>query len=179
MNHLYKLLITLPLMACGGSGKKTESPMGGSGDMKMEMKMGMAAPSAASAAILDGLKDYASWPKFDEMPAPTKSEGHMNMFVLGFHNQVVTDAIAKGTVPLPDGAVIVKQQMQAADAAPMSITVMSKQNGQWYWIDATPDGKSVMTMNGMPMEGTEVAMCKDCHDNAADNDFVLTHKFAK
>lgn len=103
MNHLYKLLITLPLMACGGSGKKTESPMGGSDDMKMEMKMGMAAPSAASAAILDGIKDYASWPKFDEMPAPAKSEGHMNMFVLGFHNQVVSDAIARSGRELPLG----------------------------------------------------------------------------
>jgi len=34
-----------------------------------------------------------------------------------------------------------------------------------------------MTMNDMALEGTAVGMCKDCHDNGADNDFVLTHKF--
>jgi hypothetical protein len=147
-------------------------------DMKpMDMKMGMAAPSAESAAILASVKDYASWPKFAEMPTATRSEGHMNMFVLGYHNQVVTDAIASKTVPLPDGAIIVKQQMKSADAAPMSITVMSKQGGQWYWLSATPDGQQVMTMNNMPLEGPNVSMCKDCHDSAQDNDFVLTHKF--
>lgn len=176
----YKLLITLPLLsACGGSAKK--SPEMAGGDMKkmdaMDMKMGMAAPNAQSAAVLASAKDYASWPKFAEMPTTTLSEGHMNMFVLGYHNQVVTDAIASKTLPLPDGAIIVKQQMKAADAPPMSITVMSKQGGQWYWISATPDGQQVMTMNGMPLEGTDVAMCKDCHDGAQDNDFVLTHKF--
>lgn len=171
------------LGGCGGKAKGADQPqmdkMGGMDGMKGmgDMKMGMADPSPASQAILAAAKDYATWPKFAEAPTPKKSEGHMGMWVLPFHNQVVTDAIAKHTLPLPDGAVIVKQEMMKADAAPMSITVMSKQGGAWYYVKASPDGMKVMTMNGMAMEGPEVAMCKDCHDNAADNDFVLTHKF--
>ncbi len=106
-----------------------------------------------------------------------KSEGHMGMFVLAFHNQVVGDAITAKTLPLPDGAVIVKEEMMSADAKPMSVTIMSKQGGEWYWVKASPDLMKVMTMKGMPLEGTSVGMCKDCHDNGSDNDFVLTHKF--
>ena len=100
----------------------------------------------------------------------------MNKYVLAFHNQTVTDAIAAGTLPLPDGAIIVKQQMTGADAQPESITVMSKQGGSWYWLEASADGTKVITVNDMPLEG-DVAMCRDCHDSASANDFVLTHTF--
>jgi len=181
--------LALALAACGGKSKASEGPkmdgdkmdgdkMGGDKmGMGMDMKMGMADPAPATRAVLDSVKDYASWPKFTENETPNQSEGHMNMYVLAFHNQVVTDAIAAATLPLPDGAIIVKQEMMKADDPPMSITVMSKQAGAWYWVKASPDGMKVMTMDGMAMEGNEVGMCKDCHDNAADNDFVLTHKF--
>lgn len=165
------------LVACGGSKANPEKPMDKMGGGMMDMKMGMADPSAATAPVLAAAKDYASWPKFAENQTPNKSEGHMGMMVLAFHNKVVGDAIAAKTLPLPDGAVIVKEEMMGADAKPMSVTIMSKQGGEWYYVKASPDLMKVMTMNDMAMEGTSVGMCKDCHDNAADNDFVLTHKF--
>jgi mono/diheme cytochrome c family protein len=63
----------------------------------------------------------------------------------------------------------------------MAITVMSKQNGSWYWLEATPDGKVIvddMMDKGAPLEGKDVAMCVGCHTSAADNDMVFTHDFA-
>lgn len=172
-------VLALALAACGGGAAKPASPGGmtGGGMGGMEMKMGMADPASATAPVLAAAKDYASWPTFPGKAAPSKSEGHMGMFVLAFHNQVVSDAIAAKTLPLPDGAVIVKREMPSADAAPMSVTIMSKQAGAWYYVKATPDLMKVMTMNDMAMEGPSVGMCKDCHGGAADNDFVLTHKF--
>lgn len=169
----------LLVAACGGSKPKSEGMGGdmGQGMGGMKMEMGMADPAPDTKAVLDSVKDYTSWPKFAENQQPAKSEGHMGMHVLAFHNQVVGEAIKSKTLPLPDGALIVKQEMTAADAAPMSITVMSKQGGNWYWVKASPDGMKVMTMNGMAMEGRDVAMCKDCHGNESDNDFVFTHKF--
>ncbi len=178
MRNAFAMYLTLAaLAACGGGKAAPEKPGGMMDKGGMDMKMGMADPSADTVPVLAAAKGYTSWSKFPEMPAPTKSEGHMGMFVLGFHNQIVGDAIAAKTLPLPDGAVIVKQEMTSADGAPMSVTIMSKQAGAWYYVKASPDLMKVMSMNGMAMEGTSVGMCKDCHDNGADNDYVLTHKF--
>ncbi len=170
------------LTACGGGGGGTKAKdpkegMGGGMGGMGAMTMGMADPAPDTQAILASVKGYESWPKFTEMQQPTRSEGHMNMYVLGFHNQVVADAITAHTLPLPEGAIIVKQERMKPDAAPMSITVMSKQGGAWYYVKASPDGMKVMTMNDMALAGPEVGMCKDCHGGAADNDYVLTHKF--
>lgn len=164
--------------ACGG-GKATTAKPGGMMDPNgmMAMKMGMADPAAATAPVLAAANGYASWSKFPERQQPAKSQGHMGMFVLAFHNKVVGEAITAKTLPLPDGAVIVKEEMMSADAKPMSVTIMSKQGGEWYYVKASPDLMKVMTMNDMALEGTSVGMCKDCHDNGSDNDFVLTHKF--
>lgn len=165
--------------ACGGSNPKDpkEGGMGGGMGGMGAMKMEAADPAADTQAILATVKGYESWPRFAEMQQPTRSEGHMNMYVLAFHNQVVADAIKAHTLPLPEGAIIVKQEMMKPDATPMSITVMSKQGGAWHYVKASPDGMKVMTMNGMALAGREVGMCKDCHGGAADNDYVLTHKF--
>jgi hypothetical protein len=168
----------LLVAACGGSKPKNANEGSMGADMGAgSMNMTMVEPTPDTRAVLDAVKDYTSWSKFTEIQQPKRSEGHMNMYVLGFHNQVVGDAIKSSTVPLPDGAIIVKQEMMKADAPAMSITVMSKRGGAWYWVKASPDGMKVIGMKGMALEGRDVAMCKDCHDNASDNDFVLTHKF--
>jgi len=103
----------------------------------------------------------------------------MNMFVVTFHNDIVTQAITEKTLPLPDGAIIVKQNLaKATDTQPMAVTVMSKQSGAWYWLEATPDGRAILDSMGTPLEGTDVAMCINCHGVHASNDDVITHDFS-
>ena len=179
------VLLALSLAACGGKAKEPDTmpadhagsgAMGG--DMAMQMKMGMAAPTADSQALIAKTSSYATWPKFTENSEPKASKAHMNMYVVTFHNDVVTAAIAAHTLPLPDGAVIVKQNKMKPDAPPQSLTIMSKQGGKWYWLDATPDGK-VVTINDMAQEGFGAPMCTKCHDDASNNDYVFTHSFAK
>ncbi len=177
MKNALTFVLLTTLVACGGGKAKPEKPMDKMGGGMMDMKMGMADPSAATAPVLAAAKGYTSWAKFAENQQPNKSEGHMGMFVLAFHNKVVGDAIAAKSLPLPDGALIVKEEMMTADAKAHSVTIMSKQGGEWYYVKASPDLMKVITMSDMPMEGTAVGMCKDCHGNASDNDFVLTHKF--
>ncbi len=173
------------LAACGGKSKdSTATPMAhgdsmGSGGMgMMNMKMGMAAPSSDSQAVLAKVKDYASWPKFAENLEPKLSKAHMDMYVVTYHNDVVAAAIKSKTLPLPDGALIVKQNKMKADESPHALTIMSKQGGKWYWLEASPDGM-VMTMNDMPQEGYDAPMCVKCHTDASNNDFMFTHSFAK
>jgi len=158
-------------VGCGGGGKKAPA----TGGTSKEMKMQTAEPSATTKEVLGQIAGYQSWPKFTENATPKQSKGHMNMFVLAFHNDVVTGALEAKTLPLPDGSIIVKQNMaKATDSAPMAITVMAKRGGKWHWSETTPDGK-VVVMEGKALEGEDVGMCVNCHQQSEDNDFVVTH----
>ena len=139
-----------------------------------------AAPSAASSALLAETSGYQSWPTFSENSTPKESASHMNMFVVTYHNDVVSQAISGKRLPLSDGAIIVKQNLaKATDTQPMALTFMSKQSGTWYWLEATPDGKVILDSMGKPLEGTDVTMCINCHGMHASNDDVITHDFSQ
>lgn len=136
-------------------------------------------PSAETRALWSQMANYKSWTKFAENTTPKRSATHENMFVVTYHNQTVAQAITAKTLPLPDGSIIVKENMaQAADPSPMAITVMAKQGGGWYWIKAMPDGKVFLDDMSRPMEGKGVAMCTMCH-KVEQNDGVFTHDFTK
>lgn len=180
--------------ACGataaGTGAVADDAAAGDSTVAQDMMTGgdmmmppMTTASAETKAILDKIKDYHSWDKFAENNTPKMSKMHMNMWVVTYHNSVVKDAIANKTLPLPDGAIIVKDNMMSAtDMMPMP-TVMAKQNGKWYWIEASHDGKVVvdeMMDKGKPLEGYDVKMCTGCHAPQKDkNDWLFTHDFTK
>jgi len=138
----------------------------------------LTAASADTKALWGDISDYAKWGQFPESTELTLSETHNNMFVISYVNDVVTKAVADGTVPLPDGAIIVKENYaKKDDPMPMALTVMSKMGKDWYWAQGTPDGQVFMGPDG-PLEGKNVSMCVNCHGAATDNDSVLTHTFA-
>ncbi len=172
------ILLAFSFVACGGKAMDPGTSPAEAGAKPMQMKMGMGTPSAESQAVLAQTHGYETWPTFAENAAPMASKGHMNMYVVTYHNDVVANAVAAHTLPLPDGAVIVKQNKPTADAPPRNLTIMSKQSGTWYWLNATPDGK-VITVNDMGLEGFDVPMCADCHDDASNNDYVFLHSFGE
>ena len=134
-------------------------------------------PSSETRQVWALLANYKTWPKFAENPSPKRSATHENMFVVSYHNQAVAQAITSKTLPLPDGALIVKENYaKADDSSPMALTIMHKQGGAWYWIKAMADGKVFLDDAGKAMEGKNVAMCTMCH-KASTNDAVLTHNF--
>jgi len=133
--------------------------------------------SAETKALLAKIQGYKKWPKFPENAQPAFSKQHDKMWVLAYYNDVVGRAIQARTLPLPDGAIIVKDNMASADAPePTVLTTMSKQGGHWYWAETTPNG-NVVVLDGKPAEGFRVAECSNCHAQAADNDQVYTHEF--
>ncbi len=183
MNRFAVTLATLALFATAGcASDDDDSGAGGAGGTGGGMQMQTAEPSAESKALWAKIQGYSTWAKFTENQTPVPSKSHMDMFVVTYHNDVVADAVTNNTLPLPDGAILVKDNFASADAAmPMAVTVMSKEGGEWYWLEATPDGKVVidsMMDKGKPLEGKGVTMCVGCHDGAKDNDQVFTHKFA-
>lgn len=135
-----------------------------------------ATPSPTSRDILERTVDYRQWPNFPENMKIERSKMHREMYVLAFHNDVVTQAMEKRTLPLPDGAIIVKENYaHASDAGPKVLTIMAKENGAWYWLESTPDGR-VVKEKERPLEGYDVGGCRSCHTHA-ENDFVFTHEF--
>lgn len=134
--------------------------------------------SAETQSVLALTAGYRSWSKFAENPALKPSPTHNNMQVISYYNDVVGQAIAAKTLPLPNGALIVKENWAAAtDAGPMALTIMHKQGADWYWSQVTPDGKVFLDGMGVPLEGKSVPMCVNCHQTNV-NDGLRTHDFS-
>lgn len=135
-----------------------------------------ATPSPTSRDVLEQTANYRQWPNFAENTTIERSAMHREMYVLAFHNDVVTRALESRTLPLPDGAVIVKENYaHKSDAQPKVLTIMAKESGRWYWLEATPEGRVVLEKD-RPQEGFDLEGCRSCHSHA-ENDFVFTHQF--
>lgn len=152
--------------ACGGDDSSSSEPAS---------PFTIVEPSSETQEVFDEIDGYGSWGQFAATTSRPQSEGHMNMYVESYYNDVAGAAMEAGTLPLPDGAILVKEAYEDTSAAsPMALTIMSKREGSWYWAQVTPDGQ-LFAMDGMPLEGREVSMCIGCHqDAAAENDLVAT-----
>lgn len=93
-----------------------------------------------------------------------------------FINSVVETALDNFEGTLPDGSIIVKENVGTdASVTEAALTVMWKvagfdpDNNDWFWANMTPEGQIVA-------EG-KVADCAGCHSGARANDFVFVHQF--
>jgi hypothetical protein len=136
------------------------------------------APGAEAKAVLEAIRGYQKWPHFAENVQPKRSLAHHGLWVLVFHNEVVTAAVAKHQLPLPDGSLLVKENRFTADGEVVLLTVMSKQHGRWYWLEVTPQGQVVQAA-GAKVAGFGVKACAGCHEQNVDNDAVFTHPFSE
>ncbi len=145
---------------------------------------GTVPPSEDTRSVLDSIEGYGEWSTFSENSELMESSGHAPggnaLFVLTYRNSVVEQAEKDGTLPLPDGSLLVKENYPSADAeSPAALTIMAKREGEWYWAQTTPEGRVLSDPEGNPVEGTDVAMCKNCHMMVEDNDFVFLHDFSQ
>ncbi|MFU8803915.1 MAG: cytochrome P460 family protein [Bradymonadaceae bacterium] len=165
------IVLTLPFLLL----LPTVSACGGDDDSSAE-------PNEETRAIFQEIENYKSWSHLGGNDTKTLSGDHAGMYVVTYHNAVVQDAIDNHTLPLPAGAIIVKESYASeSDLDPTALSIMSKTSaaqGDWYWVQATGDQR-VMVDGGAPLEGRDVAMCSGCHNaGAAHNDFVFLHDFA-
>ncbi|MDX2018980.1 MAG: hypothetical protein SF187_01970 [Deltaproteobacteria bacterium] len=169
-SSLVAFFAIIAIAACGNDdGQDTDSPSGPA----------LQESSAETRSVLALTTSYRDWPTFAENPTLKPSPTHNNMHVISYYNDVVGQAMASKTLPLPDGALIVKENWAApTDAGPMALTIMHKQGADWYWCQVTPDGKVFLDDKGAPLEGKSVTMCTTCHQTNI-NDGLRTHDLSK
>ncbi len=148
------------------------SPMGSDGEDTT--------PSSPTAAQLfttvTQTDPYDQWAQFPDVQGTVASAAPHGPMARIFINAQVEQALDSFPGALPDGAIIVKENIGAGDSEKVeALTIMWKvadfdpANADWFWANITPEGQ-------VNAEG-QVAGCLSCHSSARDNDFVFVHQF--
>jgi len=112
-------------------------------------------------------KKWSFWPDHKGMQKGNAPHGPLHKVYV---NKL---ALNDTTPPLPDGAIVVKENY-GKDKALKAVTVMKKikgynpEGGDWFWGKFSPDGKAD--------KSGKVAGCINCHVAKADNDYVMVHE---
>jgi hypothetical protein len=139
-----------------------------------------AEPNAESLQIFEQIEGYSSWRNIGDKDSRTLSSTHSGMYTVSYHNDVAREAIESGSLPFPQGAIIVKESYASADDAdPVALSIMAKQSstaGDWYWIQS-PGNSRVVVDGGSALEGRDVPMCASCHAAVAETDHVYLNTY--
>jgi len=137
-------------------------------------------PAAATGDALFTLitqpKPFNQWAQFpDRQGTQTSALPHGPMSNV-FINDTVVAALNNFTGQLPDGSIIVKENIGTdPSVTEAKLTVMWKvagfdpNNNDWFWANMSPTGQ-------IQAEG-KVQTCITCHGGAMANDFVFVHQF--
>lgn len=130
--------------------------------------------------ILDQIQGYARWPN-ERTATAVFSEGHGGRYLIAYFNGLVDRASRDGILPFPDGSQLVAENRRSLDEnEPALLTVMSKQDGRWYWLELS-NSSVVLDDQGRPIAGFgkgATAPCASCHAQQGDNDFVFQPQVA-
>jgi len=164
-----------------GLGTKNSPAAGGSGQMYFDdirlLRPKQVGPTAAGLfAMITEADPYQSWAQFPEAQGAVPSNPPHGAMARIFINVKVQEAMQNFTGSLPDGAIIVKENLgENPTEKAQALTVMWKvagfdpDNNDWFWANVTPDGQ-------VNAEG-KVPGCVNCHGAARANDFVFKHQF--
>lgn len=112
-----------------------------------------------------------TWPLFPGKGELYEGQEPHGALLTTYVNEAALGALEEGRVPLPDSAILVKENY-AADSTLVAVTVMYKaagynpDHGDWYWLKRDADGEVVA-------EG-RVAACISCHGSHAAGDYIMT-----
>lgn len=134
-------------------------------------------PSAAALFSLITVADpYEEWERFPGLDGIIESAAPHGPMARVFINAQVTGALTNFTGLLPDGSIIVKENIgESSTGKADALTIMWKvqgfdpDNNDWFWANVTPEG--AVNAEGM-IEG-----CVNCHARVRANDFVFLHEF--
>lgn len=119
---------------------------------------------------------YGEWSQFPGVEGVVVSDPPHGPMSETFINGAVEQALEAFTGQLPDGSIIVKQNLgEGTGDKAEGITVMWKvagfdaDNNDWFWANFTPEGQ-------VNAEG-KVDGCMNCHGGARANDFIFLHQF--
>ncbi len=118
---------------------------------------------------------YQQWAQFSDYQGTLPSALPHGPMSRVFINGVVESALEDFDGSLPDGSIIVKENVcTSPEVTEAALTVMWKvagfdpNNNDWFWANMTPDGQIMA-------EG-KVTACAACHGGARANDFVFVHE---
>jgi hypothetical protein len=136
--------------------------------------MGAAAeqePTAESVWALLQSQDYRSWQLWPgTTPQYEGTEPH-GMLLTTYVNELAREALANGTLPLPDGAIVVKENYMP-DGTFDASTVMVKRQGyapehnDWFWAKYDAAGNADVA--------GRAEMCQACHSANRQQDHLMT-----
>lgn len=119
---------------------------------------------------------YDQWARFPDAQGTLVSSFPHGPMSRVFINNKVEQALSQFDGELPDGSIIVKENIgeNPGEKAGM-LTVMWKvkgfnpDGGDWFWAAMSPDGQ--ISAAG------RVESCMNCHAGASANDYVFVHQF--
>jgi hypothetical protein len=121
----------------------------------------------------DPYQDWAQFPDYEGTLPSALPHGPMSRV---FINGEVESALTNFDGALPDGSIIVKENVGTSpDVTETALTVMWKvqgfdpENNDWFWAN--------MSLEGQIMAEGRVQSCAACHGGARGNDFVFVHQF--
>ena len=126
--------------------------------------------TTAEAGIRDYVlsKDYKQWYAEPEVRSARGTSPHGNARV--YFNAIAKDALTVQTIPMPRGAMLVKEVYGTSTTALSLYAVMVKSDvSDWTWWEASASnpGKSLAY-------GINIGGCKNCHTGSGNSDQVLT-----
>jgi hypothetical protein len=136
------------------------------------------APPPEARTLLQRARGYAAWPTVQARGEARPSSAHGNMHVLTHYNTLAGEALRAGTLPLPEGSIIVEEHRPGPRARPSKLAIMAKEEGRWYFLESTPEGQ-VLVAAGAPQAGPAVPTCTSCHGTPSGNDGVLASEWTR
>lgn len=128
-------------------------------------------PTASAVWSYMQSENYRSWPLFpgttERYPGTEPHGAELTTHV----NDVAHEALSSGTLPLPEGSVIVKENYMP-DGSFDASTVMYKSPGfdpehnDWFWAKYDEQGEAEVS--------GRAEMCQSCHGENQDRDYLMT-----
>ena len=177
MNKFSQSRSVLSLFSVGGVALSVLLAVAGCPAVPGVVDTGEESPTGAKlfARIMqdDSYQEWAQFPDHQGTFSSVLPHGPMSQV---FINGEVESALANFDGVLPDGSIIVKENIETSpDVTEAALTVMWKvqgfdpANNDWFWANMTPEGQIMA-------EG-RVQACAACHGGARANDFVFVHEF--
>lgn len=110
--------------------------------------------------------NWTLWPGLGEKYEGAEPHG---MLLTTYVNDIALEALQNDQIPMPEGAIVVKENYMPDDGPLDAITTMYKVDGfnpdanDWFWLKNDPDG--VIEVQGV------VDGCIQCHAGAGADDF--------
>ena len=161
-------LAALAALECGGGcgGGNTGPDPNAAGQIKVGNDGAEIAPSAAGIKTYVVSKAYQTWTADAAVRDPTQGSPHGKVRV--FFNKTATDALRASALPLPVGAMLVKERYDGNGTSLNGYAAMVKTSaGAWTWWEASSSNPDTPQAFGVGNPS-----CKGCHSASGNKDQV-------